>query len=172
MHINLLLGLVVLLAAWWLIRSRQNRKTAQKKPAAMLLDEIGKRRAVRHESKRASEKLMRLKAERLRPVVEGVRDMIHALDEEGGAQAQRLRLTDEGRRAELEICHCGAEETETLILEWDVRDLDLDFFAAEDPLPDAQGDYIIRTPDGALLREAELTPFMRRLSGLIADRLA
>ncbi|MCL1889884.1 MAG: hypothetical protein FWF99_05215 [Desulfovibrionaceae bacterium] len=181
MHVGLILGLMVLLAFGWLALSFRRRRHEFRRPADMLLDELNLRRSTQEGKLRARERLEDLKRARLRPVVEGVLEMIRALPGESGG---RLRLRDEERRAVLEISAVpggygeqgggGGHEgrTETLTLEWDIRDFDLDFFAGADYLEGASGDYFLRMPDGSLIRETELTVFMRRLSGLLADRLA
>ncbi|MCL1915489.1 MAG: hypothetical protein FWG17_02075 [Desulfovibrionaceae bacterium] len=181
MHVGLISGLLVLLALGWLVLNFQRRRHERRTPADMLLDELNLRRSTQEGNRRARERLEELKRARLRPVVEGVLEMIRALPGEG---CGRLRLRDEERRALLEVPivpkgygergeGIGQEgQTETLTLEWDIRDFDLGFFAGADSLEGASGDYFLRLPDGSLIREAEFTVFMRRLSALLADRLA
>lgn len=169
MHINLIIGLVFFAALWWVIREfRADRKAKKADPGGMLKNELEKRRAAQEKSRRASLRLEKLKKERLAPVLNGLREMIRALpqkDREAGA----MRVDEKDGAIEVTLGH--GEETETLELGWDVKNFDLELFAGEAALTGAGGDYIIRMPDGSMLRRADFADFMRTLSGLIADRL-
>jgi hypothetical protein len=142
----------------------------------MLLGEIGRRRAAKLESKAAVERLLRLKTERLRPVAEGAREMIAALPE--GASRGSMRLQDEGSKIRLFLDYASVNPpeqiSESFILEWDVKNFDLEVFGGleQERADRVAGYYLIRLPDGILLKETEAGALLRRLSGLVADRLA
>lgn len=170
MHINLILGAVFILALWWLLRETGARKKAQKaEPAAMLKDELEKRRAAQEHSRRATERLAALKKERMAPVLGGLREMVEALSDDD-RKSGVMSVAENGPSAVLNLKYAGKEEA--FILEWDVRSFDLELFAGEASLSGVSGTYTIRLPDGSTAREAEFPSFMRTVSGLIADRLA
>lgn len=170
MHINLILGAVFLLALWWLLREARARKKEQKAdPAAMLKDELEKRRAAQEHGRRAGERLAALKKERMSPVLDGLRGMIAALP---AKDRERGGITAAGNGSSVVLSLKYADKEEAFILEWDVRHFDLELFAGEASLSGTPGSYTARLPDGSIVREVELPAFMRALSGLIADRLA
>lgn len=174
MHINLIIGAIFLLALWWLLRETRARKKAQKtEPAAMLKDEFEKRRAEQEKSRRASERLAELKKKRMAPVLEGTHEMIAALSATLAAEKREpegISVAENGQALVLALKYRGHEEA--FILEWDVKNFDLELFSGTSSLANVNGAYIIRMPDGSMAREEEFSPFMRMLSGLIADRFA
>lgn len=169
MHINLIIGLIFLVTLWWFIRTLSADRRAKKTdPGGMLKDELEKRRAAQEKSRRATQRLAQLKGERLAPVLAGVRKMIDALPEKDRA-AGLIRAAENNDAIEVTLERGG--KSETLVLDWNVRNFDLELFAGTAALTGAAGDYIIRLPDGSMLRKAEFADFMRALSGLLADRL-
>lgn len=170
MHINLIIGAIFILALWWLLRETRARKKEQKaEPAAMLKDELEKRRVGQEKSRRAAERLASLKKQRMLPVLEGVREMIAALSGEERSRGA-MSAVENGPAVVLALKYRGKEEA--FILEWDVKYFDLELFSSQSSLANVTGNYSIRLPDGSVAREEEFSPFMRTLSGLIADRFA
>lgn len=170
MHVNLFLGLIFLLALWWLLReTRARKKDRTAEPAAMLKDELKKRRAAQEHGRRAARRLEALKKERMAPVLEGLREMLAALPPEDRERGV-MSVAPDGSSVALTLKYAGREET--FILDWDVKNFDLELFAGAAALTGVGGAYGIRLPDGSTVREAEFPAFMRALSGIIADRLA
>ncbi len=174
MHINLILGFLVIIAVIWLVKSYRAQKAEKAEPAQMLMDEMGKRRQAHDEGKRAGERLLELRIKRLRPVVQGVNDMKNAL--RPGESKGSLTVQDEGQTAVLHLEYKPRPESdparESLFLEWNVKNFDIELFSGQSSLQSVPGVYIIRMQDGAIIAEPDFNSYMRRLSGLIADRLA
>lgn len=181
MHINLILGLVVILAIWWLLKNRQERKAANAEPADMLMDEISKRREAQLASTRAINRMRNLREQNMRPVAEGLKKMAAALPKNGPEQ---IIIEDNGELVRLTLHYAIKKElpdsperkpdinSEIFEMEWNVKNFDIELFSGSSSLQSVSGEYIIRMKDGTILKETELTGFMRRVSALIADRLA
>lgn len=80
MHINIILGLVAIAAVYWLLREMIRKS---KSPASVLREEIDQRK---ERERRVNENLTRIRdeaIERMKPVRQGVQEMIASLPEEG-----------------------------------------------------------------------------------------
>lgn len=172
MHVNLILGLLVLLALGWLFRLYRGSRAQKLTPADLLREEIRRRKAALRESRTAAQRLHKLKEERLRPLEEGLRGMLEALPDDDAA---RVSLSDEGHRLLLVLPsgapEAGAGASDNLVLEWDLRNFDLEAFS--DPAGEKylSGEYAACLPDGVLFREKDVYAFLRALSRLMAERL-
>lgn len=181
MHINLILGLIVVLAVWWLLKNHRENKNSRAEPADMLMDEISKRRAAQDASKRATERLAALRTEKIRPVVDGLEKMARALPD---SASSGMELADRRENVRLTLSYPLKKEradnperepeiiSETFDIEWNIKNFDLELFSGSSSLQSVPGEYIIRMKDGTMLQESDFSGFMRRLSGIIADRLA
>lgn len=188
MHINLIIGLVFILAVWWLLREARARKKAKAEPADMLKNELKKRQEAQEQKQRAADRLASLKNEHLSKMMEAVEQMRDALKSNSGQSLSAMREED-GISLAVRSCentgktratpsgangsgHAASECEDIFYLEWNVRNFDLEVFSGTGSLRHVQGDYIIRMPDGSIVREKDFPGFMRAISGLIADRLA
>jgi hypothetical protein len=164
MYINLILGLAVICAVVWLVRSIRRPKT---NPGEILLDEISRRRASQEEKKLRQERLKALRRKQLAGISGGLADMrgtMRTLPIRWLEQEEGIELVLEYRR-EAELVE------EKFMLRWDIKKLDLALLSAYERSPEFYGGYILQWPDGSVVCEAELGSFMRRLSALIADKL-
>ena len=167
MHINLILGAVFILAIWWLLRQAgERRRAAKTQPAAMLRDEISRRREAIEQSERAATRLAGLKKEKAAQIFEALDDMLEALPPE----YHNMHSENMGEEVALSVQYKDKKK-DTFHLFWDTRNFDLSFFASNETLKNVPGDYIVRMPDSSLLREPDFQSYIRRLSGLIADRV-
>lgn len=165
MYINLILGVLVLAAIVWLIAGRRPKPG----PADMLQDEIARRRAAQEAGRKAMDNFAALRSARLAEVAEGLTSMRQALAQ-SGLRADLLSWRQLDDHIELEL---GGER---LLIRWDVRNFDLDQFAAADSalsLPlGARAEYSLAWSDRTRLAERDLSEFMRAVSSVIADKLA
>lgn len=167
MHINLILGAVFLLAIWWLLRqAAERRRTAKTEPSDMLRDEITRRREAMAQSERAAARLTELKKAKTVEIFAALDDMLDGLPPE----CHHLHSENLGDEVSLSVQY-KEEMKDVFHLGWDIRNFDMGLFAGNEPLRNVPGDYIVRLPDGSLLRDADFQSYMRRLSGLIADRV-
>lgn len=165
MYINLILGVLVLAAIVWLIAGRRRKPG----PADMLQDEIARRRAVQETGRKAMDNFAALRSAKLAEVAGGLESMRRALAESG----LRADLLD---WRQLEDCIELELVGERLVIRWDIRNFDLDLFAAAESassLPlGARSEYSLAWPDKVRLAERDLSEFMRAVSSVIADKLA
>jgi hypothetical protein len=165
MYINLILGLLVVGAVIWLAHNFRKSKAS---PGEILRDEMAKRRSSQEEKKAGQERLAALRRRQLVPIADGLNNMretMRSLPMRWLAQEERLELV-------LEIPGNNAPREEKFILRWDIKNLDLALLSAYERSPEFYGEYILQWPDGSRFSEAELAVFMRKLSALIADKLA
>jgi hypothetical protein len=161
MYINLILGLIVVGAILWLVRSYRKSRAS---PGAILLDEISKRRVALDKKKDMQERLKNLRHKHLKLLSEGLANMREALD-----NPLPMRWQEQEERLELTLEPTAGEEK--FILRWDIKNLDWAFLAAYERSPEFYGEYILQWPDGSVIAEAELASFLRELSAIIADKL-
>ena len=176
-YINLILGGVVLLALYWLLFGRRGRKD---KPSEILQDEINKRRAVLEEGEAAARRYRILQEEHLKGVECALQDMLSALppaDREAGllswqSGSRELSLCVKSReecRSALE--QGGLAEPEEFFITWDIKDYDIPRLAAPMGRRAPAGMYCMRWGGGRRMEDTDLIEFIRRISGIIADRL-
>jgi hypothetical protein len=165
MYINLILGLAVICAVVWLVRSIRKPKT---NPGEILRDEIARRRASQEEKRLRQERLKALRRGQLARISGGLADMREAMR----SLPIRWLEQEDGIELVLEYRREAEPAEEKFILRWDIKKMDLALLPAYERSPEFYGEYVLQWPDGSVVCEAELDSFMRRLSALIADKLA
>ena len=177
MYFNLILGGVVLIALCWLLLGGRGRKD---KPADILQDEISKRRAVLEEGETAARQYRLLQEECLKGVERALQDMLAALpqaDREAGLLSwktgpQELLLYVKSRReCQSALERGGLAEPEEFVITWNIKDYDIQKLAAPLGRRMPAGLYCMRWGGDRRMEDSELIEFIRRLSGIIADRL-
>lgn len=180
MHINLLVGLAVLLAVIWLVSGYRKSRV---RPGDMLKDELEKRRLRQELAAKAEERLRLLRAERMKGMEEALQSMLEALSDED-RRAGVLTWRSEGEKIAVSVKKRGSgtagsaaqDDPEgkdgTFCIRWDIREFDLDLLASSGPFGNMAGEYVLQWKNGIQSRESDLGEFMRMVSEIIADRIA
>jgi hypothetical protein len=176
MYINLLLGVVALVALWLFLRKVLVGDDAlRENPAELLEKEVAKRRSMEEEAAGVFERLRDRGRERMRPVVSALEEMRSALPSfAGGDAAARKGLAWDDAGDSVLIRIRGKEDGGTqnsLTVSWRVPDLDLR--AAARPDAAVPGAYVLRRSDtGREEAVSSLDACVRGIASFLADGMA
>lgn len=165
MHINLILGALVLAAIFWLVRGYRRSRRA---PGRMLDEELARRRKIKEERARALAKLDALRRERLAPLLEALDGMGQTLAT--GGHPDLLSFSEADGKIQLSLAPPpgGPREPLSLTITWADQHLDLQALQGKSGL-DIAGEYVLSYPEGQVRHFADLQSLLSALSVIIAD---
>lgn len=182
MHINIILGLLVIAALVWLV---SRARSARRDPAKIMRREINRKQEEAETLEKAEATLQALRASRLKELETAIARMIQGIEREDRRPAVGrdsasgcITITLPSYSGLPSNIGSGDSQGQRRVadapcrLDWNVSDFNVQLFASRNPAMRLYGEYSMRQGGETLARREELGDFLQNVSVIIAERVA